>query len=104
MRSGALDRIVTLERFTTTENEYGEEIEAWAPLRTVAAQVVQQSGREFLAAAMTQAEVRVLFRIRWIEGIRPTDRINYEGRLHNIHEVKELGRREGLDIMTVAAG
>lgn len=103
MRAGALDRRVTIERFTVTQDEYGEEIEEWAPLTTVSAQVIQQSGREFLAAEAMQAEVRVLFRLRWIDDIRETDRVSYGDRLHNIQEVKELGRREGLELMTVAA-
>ena len=72
-------------------------------MATVAAQVLQKGGREFLSAQMVQAEVRVLFRLRWIEGITVLDRVNYSGRLHNIQEVKEVGRREGLELMTVAA-
>lgn len=103
MKAGALDRRVTIERATVIQDPYGEEIETWAPLATVSAQVVQQSGREFLAAEAMQAEVRVLFRLRWIEGIQETDRVSYGDRLHNIQEVKELGRREGLELMTVAA-
>lgn len=103
MKAGALDRRVTIERATVIQDPYGEEIETWAPLATVSAQVVQQSGREFLAAEAMQAEVRVLFRLRWIEGIQETDRVSYGDRMHNIQEVKELGRREGLELMTVAA-
>ncbi len=103
MRAGALDRRVTIERYTVTQDEYGEQIETWAPLAIVSAQVVQQSGREFLAAEQVQAEVRVLFRTRWIEGVQETDRVSYGDRLHNIQEVKELGRRDGLELMTVAA-
>lgn len=49
------------------------------------------------------AEIRVLFRLRWIEGITVLDRVAYANRLHNIKEVRELGRREGLELMTVAA-
>lgn len=103
MKAGPLDRRVMLQRKTVVYDDYGEEIAAWSELATVSAQVVQQSGREFLAAAQTQAEQRVLFRLRWIEGLTVLDRVSYGGRLHNIQDVKELGRREGVELMTVAA-
>ncbi len=103
MKAGALDRRAMLQRKTVVYDDYGGEIEAWAELATVSAQVVQQSGREFLAAQQIQADQRVLFRLRWIEGVTVLDRVSYGGRLHNIQDVKELGRREGVELMTVAA-
>lgn len=102
MKAGPLDRRVTIQRVTLEDDGYGS-VEVWADLVTISAQVVQQSGREFLAAAQTQAEQRVLFRLRWIEGLTVLDRVSYGGRLHNIQDVKELGRREGVELMTVAA-
>lgn len=103
MKAGALDRRVTIERYSVIQNAYGEEIESWSPLATVSAQVIQQSGREFLAADALHASVRVLFRLRWIEGVRETDRVIYGDRQYDIQEVRELGRREGLELMAVAA-
>lgn len=103
MKAGALDRRVTIQRKAVVYDDYGEEITAWTDLATVSAQVVQQSGREFLAAEQVQAEQRVLFRFRWMDGLTVLDRVSYGGRLHNIQEVKELGRREGVELMTVAA-
>ncbi len=103
MKAGPLDRRVMLQRKTVVYDDYGGEIEAWAELATVPAQVVQQSGREFLAADQTQAERRVLFRIRWFDGLTALDRVLHESRVHNIQDVKELGRREGVELMTVAA-
>ncbi|MBA3667935.1 MAG: phage head closure protein [Sphingomonas sp.] len=92
-----------IQRKTVVYDDYGGEIEAWAELATVPAQVVQVSGREFLAADQVQAEQRVLFRTRWIEGITVLDRVSYSDRLHNIQDVKELGRREGVELHTIAA-
>lgn len=103
MKAGPLDRTVAIERVTVVEDDYGGQIETWQTLATVPAQVAQQSGREFLAAAQTQAERRVLFRLRWLAGVTVLDRVLYDGRTHNILDVKELGRREGLELMTVAA-
>jgi hypothetical protein len=30
------------------------------------------------------------------------DRVDYDGQLHDIHEVRELGRRAGLELHTIA--
>ena len=50
MQAGRLDQRVTLERFTTTTDDWGGPIEAWAPLATVWAAVEPLNGREFIAA------------------------------------------------------
>src|SRR3546814_6741718 len=70
MRTGDMDRRVTLQRFTTTQDEYGEEIQTWTDLATVFAEVRQQGGKEYLAAATTLAERRVVFFLRWFPGLR----------------------------------
>ncbi len=102
MKAGPLDRRVTLQRFTTIVDDYGGETQTWADLATLPAQAIQQSGREFLSADQINAEQRVLFKLRWFEGVSVLDRVLYQERAHNISDVKELGRREGLELMTVA--
>lgn len=103
MDSGGLDRRVTLQRFTTIQDEYGEEIQVWTDLATVFAEVRQQGGREYLAAASTVAERRVVFFVRWFAGLTVLDRVSFGGVLHNIAEVREIGRRDGVELHTVAA-
>ncbi|ASY43333.1 hypothetical protein CJD35_01850 [Sphingobium xenophagum] len=103
MRAGTLDRTVTIQRMTLVDDGYSS-VETWADWQTVPAQVVQEGGREFFAAAAVQAEQRVLFRMRWLDGVTVLDRVSYDGRPHNIIGVKELGRREGTELLTVAAG
>lgn len=101
MRAGKLDRRVTLERFTSTVNEFNEPIETWAPIATVWAELVQETGREFLAQSEVTAERKAVFRIRYRAGITVRDRVIYDGRAHNIVDVRELGRRKGLELHTV---
>lgn len=103
MRAGGLDRRVTLQRFTSTQDEYGEEIQTWADLATVFAEVRQQGGQEFLAAAQIQASKRVVFFIRWYPGLTPLDRVSFDGTLHDIAEVREIGRRDGVELHCEAA-
>lgn len=104
MDAGALDRLVTIQRATYVQNEYGEEIATWGDLATVYAEVRQRNGREFFAAASTQAEKLVVFFIRYIPGLTVLDRVSYSGSLHNIQEVREIGRGDGIELHTVAAG
>lgn len=104
MRTGRLDRRVTLQRKSVELDEYGEEIATWSDLATVFAEARQQGGREYLAAAQLQAETRVVFYVHHFPGLTPLDRVLYAGKLHNIEEVREIGRREGTELHTVAAG
>lgn len=104
MRPGPMDRRITLQRSTETRDPYNAPIYTWGDLATVFAEVRQQGGREFLAAAQEQASKRVVFYIRWYPGLTVRDRVNHEGALHNIVEVREVGRRDGVELHTVAAG
>lgn len=103
MKAGRLDRHLMIQRRTIAYDEYNSPIEVWSVLATAPAQVIQQSGREFLAADQIQAQRRVVFRMRWREDVTVLDRVSYDGLIHNIQDVKELGRREGLELMTVAS-
>lgn len=101
MRSGDLDRRITIMRYVVTGDDgYGNEVYDWVEHVTVWAAVTQASGREFLHAAAIEAERKVVFRTHWQDGITEADRVTYDGRLHNINETRELGRREGLELHT----
>lgn len=104
MNAGALDRLVTIQRATYERDAYGQQIATWADLATVHAEVRQRSGREFFAASMVQAEKLVVFFIRYIPDLTVLDRVSYGGSLHNIEEVREIGRGDGIELHTVAAG
>lgn len=102
MRPGTMDRIITIQRRTVEDDGYGGEIETWSNLATVFAEVRQQGGREFLAADQIQADKRVVFYLRWLAGLTVLDRVEHEGALHNIQEVREIGRADGVELHTVA--
>ncbi len=103
MRAGDLDRRVTIRRYTVTEDPFGGEVHEWTDLATVWANVRQESGREFMAAATEMASRKVIFRLRWMAGLTVLDKVHFEGRDHDIHEVRELGRRAGLELHTIVA-
>lgn len=105
MKAGPLDRrIIVRRKMVTGENDWGEPITETVDVATIWASVRQESGREFFAAASVSAERKVVFRMRWLDGVTVTDHVRYDGRDHNIQEVRELGRRIGLELHTLAAG
>lgn len=99
IRAGDLDRRISLQRSTDeTDPVYGEARPVWSTFATVAASVRQVSGREFLAATEQAGERRAVFVIRWRGDVTTTDRVAYLGEPYDIDDVREIGRREGLEI------
>jgi len=106
MRAGDMDRRITILRYELAGDDgWGNPVETYVPTEEVWAEAKQESGREFFAAASIQSERKVVFRLRWIDPeVRVYDRVLYAGREHNIHEVRELGRKEGLELHTTSSG
>jgi len=98
VRAGSLDRRIAILEKVVTQNDDGEEIGHWFQLATVWAFVQQQSGREFFASQQTLEDRRILFRIRWRPDVTVLHRIKHGDELFDIQEVREFGRREGLDL------
>ncbi|MCK9497108.1 MAG: phage head closure protein [Dehalococcoidia bacterium] len=99
MRAGRLDRRITLQRFTATQDAYGEPIETWADYVTVWARVEPLRGRERFEAQREHAEVDTRFHLRYRDDLTVEDRITYEGDLYDIEAILETGRHEGLEIL-----
>lgn len=101
MRSARLDRRITIQRATYTQNGLGEQIPTWNTLATVWAEVMPVSDGERIRAMEVSAEITTRFRIRYsstVASVNPKDRVAYDGRVYDIVGVKELGRRGGLEI------
>ncbi|TDK38607.1 head-tail adaptor protein [Rhizobium deserti] len=99
MRAGKLDRTIRIDRFDAgAVNEYGTPAPTFSPLATLRAQLVQASTEEYLSGQGATAETVVIFRTRWLAGVTTADRVRHEGRAFNIKEVKEIGRRRGLEL------
>lgn len=98
MRAGALDRTITLQRSTTTISDGGQPSQVWSDLATVRAQQVQASTDEFIRGYGASEKTVVVFRMWWLDGITNADRVLYGGQTLNIKEIKELGRRAGVEL------
>jgi SPP1 family predicted phage head-tail adaptor len=102
MRAGKLDRTISIETYSAGEpDDYGNVTAQWVPLATLRAQLIQSSTEEFIRAYGASDETVIIFRTRWLSGVSNSARISYEGGVFNVKEVKEIGRRIGLELRAV---
>lgn len=101
MRAGKLDRVITIQAFSSTVDEYGTPTETWADFAAVRAQRVEASTEEFLRGYGEATDTAVIFRTHFVAGVTTKHRVTCEGQQFNIRETKEIGRREGLEIRAI---
>lgn len=104
MNGRSLDRRVTIERAASSDDGFGQ-VETWSPLATVWASKRDISDAERIRAGSISAEITTRFRVRWwavTATVTPKDRLVHEGRVYDIFSVKEIGRREGVEITGAA--
>lgn len=105
MLAGDLDRRITIQRYTWSQDEYGAPMQVWGDLASVWASKRDISDGERVAAAEVSASITARFQIRfdssWSD-LNPKDRVAFDGRLYDIWGVKEIGRREGFEITAAA--
>jgi SPP1 family predicted phage head-tail adaptor len=105
MRAGALDRRIVIERVTITPDEFNGATETWATLATVWASKSDVKDGERMRAGSVSSEITTRFRIRYsttVADVSPKDRIQFDGLVFDIVAVKEINRREGIEITAAA--
>ena len=98
MRSGKLNETITLRAVEYVDDGYGggSEVEAdWATLR---AQIIEESTEEFVRNWGLSAERLRIFRTRFIEGVSLEMKVMHRGVKYNLKQIKEIGRRRGLEL------
>lgn len=95
---GNMDRRITIERETETVKPSGGVVKVWTPVATVWAEVLQQTTSEFFTGYGEAETGTVIFRVRYRPGIATADRVTYAGTAYGIKEIKELGRRDALEL------
>lgn len=103
--AGRLDRRISILRATTAANAFNEKVETWSALVVVWAEAKPVLDGERQAAGQTLASKSIRFTIRHstaVADVDPRDRIEFDGRTYDINGVKEIGRREGLEITATA--
>lgn len=99
MKSGKLDRRITIQNRIETQNSFGEAVISYGTFATVWAEVLPLSGRELFTAAQTFPEAQLKVRIRYLAGVTEKHRILHDGVSYDILHIAEMGRREGLEIL-----
>jgi SPP1 family predicted phage head-tail adaptor len=104
MRSGRLDRAIELQSATLQDDGAGNQTETWTTYATMRAQLIEGSTEEFIRNWGASSEPAFVFRTRWLDGVTLAHRVIYDGTIHPIKELKEIGRRRGLEIRTAGYG
>jgi SPP1 family predicted phage head-tail adaptor len=104
MRAGNLDREITIECAVTTISDAGTPQETWGALVSLRAQLLQTSTDEYIRDAGATTERTAIFRTRYVAGVSVADRIVFDGVQYDIKQIKELGRRKGLELRAERKG
>jgi SPP1 family predicted phage head-tail adaptor len=102
MQAGKLSSTITIQRQAETVLASGNVTKSWTDHATMRAEVVQQSATEYLTGYGEAEDGTIIFRVRYRPGITTADRVSYAGRVYDLKEIKELGRRRGLELRGVS--
>jgi len=105
MRAGRLDRRIVIQRAISSADAFNQPVETFSTLATVWAEAIPVNDGERMKAGQTLADKMIRFTIRYsstVDNVDPRDRIVFDGRTYDIAGVKEIGRREGLEITATA--
>jgi len=105
MRAGRMDRRITLQKLAEVPDGHGGFDHVWTDICIVWAQLIEARTKEFMERSGARADdARLAFRIRGRPGVSNAERVIYGGRMLNIIEIAELGRRNGLELRCTSIG
>ena len=104
MRSGNLDREITLQSSTTVIGADGTPSPTWTTLATLRAQRIEATTDEYIRGYGASTERIMVFRTRYIDGVTGADQILFEGCPFVIKQIKEIGRRQALEFRAERIG
>lgn len=109
--SGQRDRIVTVQSVSESRGGSGAPIESWTDLTSVHAQKDDLSQRERFVAQQQSAPADTRWSLPYSADYDPelvdvakTRRLVYRGRAYEIVSALMIGRREGVEIVTLSGG
>lgn len=86
---GELNRRITLQTRTSTQDTYGQAQDTWTDWATCWAKIESMSGNEMVAAQAINAELTHKVTIRYRPGVLASMRLLYGDRIFNIGSVVE---------------
>jgi len=87
MRAGDLRHRITIERYTESQNDFGEVVESWSELLSTRASVRPISAKDIFTNSGLINETTHRVFMRYQEDIKPNDRVLYTGRIFDISSV-----------------
>jgi SPP1 family predicted phage head-tail adaptor len=102
MRSGKLDRTITIRRLSETVTPAGTVAQAWADVVTVRAELLGTALADQATGAGEGQGESLTFRVRYVSGVTVADQIAFEGRTYGIKTIHEFGRRRMLELVCEA--
>lgn len=100
MKAGKLDRTITLQAPSYgIPDDYGAVVTTWGDPITVRAELVAIASDEAVKDSGEAATKAITFRIRYVDGITTAHRLSYAGSYFNVRDIREIGRREALEVL-----
>ena len=110
LNAGDQDRRVLIEQLTETEGTSGFPVETWTPLVTVSMKRKDRRSGEAFRSGQLSASFDTEWTTPFRDDLDParinvpkTRRLVDRGRVHDITAAIEIGRREGLTLLTLAS-
>lgn len=99
MQAGKLDREITIQQATLTQDSFGEPDAVWTDYATLWAQVIGIRAEERVVSGRVLAVKVNRFRTRYKSGITEKMRIKYDSDYYNVRGITEIGRQDGLELL-----
>lgn len=104
MRAGKLNETVVLKSVEYIDDEYGNSTEVETDFATLRAQIIEESTDEFMRNYGASTERLRIFRTRFVDAVTLEMKVLHAGITYNLKQIKEIGRRRGLELRCVAVG
>jgi SPP1 family predicted phage head-tail adaptor len=103
MQTGRLDKRIVIQSVVITPDATGEPISVYSTLATVWAFQQSQSAKEIYNAGMQRvAEEISIWNIRYRSDITVLMRVVHNSKVYDIKGISEIGRKDGLMLITEA--
>lgn len=99
IRAGKLRHRVIVEQATGGQNDYGEDIPAWATFATVNARIEPAGGAERFDTNTMKPETTHVVTIRYLDGLKTDMRLKFGTRILEI--LSAITRKEIKEMMTL---
>lgn len=110
LSSGSRDRLVTIQQLSESAGSSHFPVETWTDLVTVSMSRLDIRGIERLQAMQVRAKVDAAWEMNYradmdpdLVDVQKKRRLSFNGRLHDITYANQIGRREGIELTTIAS-